>query len=454
MLLAEFLDAYRPPVIKSAPVGQREVDKVSTPQRPRLDGVVVELWHEFMPQTNAYIDTLRETAGTTEIDDNVKYYHRVPSNESLYSEVKILVSIMSYVANPLSAMTAIEGHGEVSLNPLKPGLCALDPDLTLSDYETDAVTGQTMEILRAVIELKTPWSFPPVPNGDLAAAYRDALSAKSNNDATEIECAICQLWGYMTVNQLKYGALSTYDKTYFFCRQQHSESDSAETLFISPAILLTSEQPSIMHAWMYFIHLTRNGHSFPYPVANRFEFEFTRDTESLYTACDISLNDVRLLKTSVGFRLNVGKDGTEQWVYAKTFNTLDDETASERLNLEVTAYRKLHDLQGVYVPEFMGCYLASGFMFIILLSDCGKSIGEDQPLPGCSRLKEIFSAIHAAGVVHGDVARRNISIDDHGCVRVIDFDHAILKDGATTISDEDWHQMVADEDEIVTDLLA
>uniref|UniRef100_A0AAV1T2X3 Uncharacterized protein n=1 Tax=Peronospora matthiolae TaxID=2874970 RepID=A0AAV1T2X3_9STRA len=62
-----------------------------------------------------------------------------------------------------------------------------------------------------VVEFKTPWAF----------RFEDLLThwdQHKNNDGDKVVKAISELYGYMTFNVLRYGALTTSTKTLFFKR--------------------------------------------------------------------------------------------------------------------------------------------------------------------------------------------------------------------------------------------
>lgn len=52
------------------------------------------------------------------------------------------------------------------------------------------------------------------------------------------------------------------------------------------------------------------------------------------------------------------------------------------------------------------------------------------------RVVEIFDAIHKCGVVHGDVARRNLVLSSEGLIFLVDFGHAIKNATADQMAEE------------------
>ena len=72
-------------------------------------------------------------------------------------------------------------------------------------------TTATLSKPKFVVEFKPPWAFH----------FENLLThwdQHNNNDGDKVVKAIPQFYGYMTFNQLRYGALTTYNKTWFFKR--------------------------------------------------------------------------------------------------------------------------------------------------------------------------------------------------------------------------------------------
>jgi hypothetical protein len=65
---------------------------------------------------------------------------------------------------------------------------------------------------------------------------------------------ICQVYGYLLFNSLKYGVLTTYQSTWFFRRP------AVGILEISPRIACDEEYPTLLRCYVYFLSLIEQGH--------------------------------------------------------------------------------------------------------------------------------------------------------------------------------------------------
>ncbi|TPX61474.1 hypothetical protein PhCBS80983_g01021 [Powellomyces hirtus] len=82
------------------------------------------------------------------------------------------------------------------------------------------VTGEFMKP-KFVMEYKTPWVLSVT--GSIIPEYK--------NNSAEVVKAIQQLYGYLTFNDLRHGALSTYNVTCFFRQTYPSNGKEPPKLF-------------------------------------------------------------------------------------------------------------------------------------------------------------------------------------------------------------------------------
>lgn len=109
----------------------------------------------------------------------------------------------------------------------------------------------------------------------------------------------------------------------------------------------------------------------------------------------------------------------------------------EERDSEAAFYRRLASLQGVHIPRCLGeGLLGDGFTsrrFVLILSWVGSDLEGRERLPPVSAWKparEALLQMHALGVVHGDLAPRNVTYDSgSGRIFFCDFSHA--RTGAT-----------------------
>ncbi|CAF3665415.1 unnamed protein product [Rotaria socialis] len=120
---------------------------------------------------------------------------------------------------------------------------------TLCSSNEDGVIGQPdfaffhNDIVKLVIEVKTIWSLTAPDN--LAADYRIS--------GPQVRLPVEQIFGYMRINNLKYGILTNYESFYFMKREKM-------LLHISTAIKSTDVDLSVYRALFYIIHLSIEDH--------------------------------------------------------------------------------------------------------------------------------------------------------------------------------------------------
>ncbi|KAK6980550.1 kinase-like domain-containing protein, partial [Favolaschia claudopus] len=80
---------------------------------------------------------------------------------------------------------------------------------------------------------------------------------------------------------------------------------------------------------------------------------------------------------------------------------------------------------GLAVATFHGLY-SDGWRTGIVTSYAGSSIGRlpDAPLHQRQQLLTALSNLHQHNIHHHDIRSANVMVDDHGAVKLIDFDQA------------------------------
>ena len=97
--------------------------------------------------------------------------------------------------------------------------------------EPDFIQRDLTNDLRLVIEVKTKWALSA---DDLVTTYAQNLIELRDGITSSISVynPLRQIFGYLSHNHLQFGALTTYDKTWFLCRPPENPGQ----LCISPAI--------------------------------------------------------------------------------------------------------------------------------------------------------------------------------------------------------------------------
>ena len=118
---------------------------------------------------------------------------------------------------------------------------------------------------------------------------------------------------------------------------------------------------------------------------------------------------------------------------------------------EHEAYNRLEALQGKVVPRFLaeGGYLG-GCVQLLATEYAGASLDDHEDVAALPIARDVatralaaLDAVHAAGVLHGDVALRNFVMREvDGAVLVLDFGFAVFRE---EVEEEEWVARVARE---------
>jgi hypothetical protein len=115
-------------------------------------------------------------------------------------------------------------------------------DIIMGQPDFILIAGQE---LRLVIEVKTRWTLSA---DDLVAAW--------NQNPPSMYNPLKQIFGYLSHNRLRFGALTTYDQTWFLYRPPENPGQ----LCISPVIRFNSQQPTLFQCFYYLARLARSGY--------------------------------------------------------------------------------------------------------------------------------------------------------------------------------------------------
>lgn len=261
--------------------------------------------------------------------------------------------------------------------------------------------------------------------------------------------AVAQIYGYMSVNHMKYGLLSTYKFSFFFRRMDRE--DGVSVLEVSPPIP-TSE---LMRSLVYVSSLAMDERHYTSPYTTPILGRKPYDKTSKFEREDILLSEINFdISGSFRAHQNIMKGKSlrfpdKQSVF-KIFS-YKEKGYRERFDRELEAYRLLDSSGAKIAPEFRGCYCANGMYLILELEDYGASLEGKDAKPYENQIRDLFKKLHLSGIIHNDVASRNLLVDGNGQVLLCDFGLAETKAEDTT--EEQWLQSVYDEDEMVDDFI-
>ena len=282
-----------------------------------------------------------------------------------------------------------------------------------------------------------------------------------------IRDAIVQLYTYMVVNHLQHGILTSSDYTFFFKRVKVENAvDGFEQLLISTGIAHDSTNPTVLQSIAYFLSLadgtpftspppslrqsprnsrpssTRNSPSTLKRIVETTNFAsgnehgsgtIQDDTSSSYEY-DFALEDFNI-KSVLGIgRTKVYYEANRN-LALKAIDLWKQSDMLGELQHEVEIYRLLSDLQGKFIPKLVLHGYWEGGMYCIGVSLCGtvpEALSESQKQSVLSSI----DAIHKLGIIHNDIKKENILVDEKGMVYLIDFGFATLNSCKDAQQDE------------------
>ncbi|KAF3204630.1 hypothetical protein TWF106_001512 [Orbilia oligospora] len=307
---------------------------------------------------------------------------------------------------------------------------------------------------RVVFEEKTPWALP-LRGIDIV---REVNRNRHNNENRYLR-AVHQLYGYMTFNHLKYGILTSVESTRIL-RRVHDSAHPDGLLECSPEIDITSKgmrSPLAAYAFIAcrayregFMHLSLDPDlDFPTRslVLQLADYErllkpipglvFPKSPRQAVKKLRLFLRDVvgggnHAYTTRASAFFDDPDEGKP--IVLKIYD-LYSPKATQRYHREIDMYHHLVSLQGTCVPEmYAGGHERGGGFGLIVLEDCGAEMDQTRFRTSKGQCKTALSEIHRLGVLHRDMAFRNITYkeNDPSPVRIIDFGESTVDGNVAT----------------------
>jgi predicted Ser/Thr protein kinase len=258
--------------------------------------------------------------------------------------------------------------------------------------------------------------------------------------------AINQLYHYMRLNHRKYGILSSYENTWFVYRSQEctvcEELPGHETLYVSEGISYTAQTPTVQQCLSYYHdHMdspptskrsSRAGSatqiSRPSSPRASLRVSFSRGGSPL--SSEIQINEQPQDLNVDDFKLDTVLGESRSKVYLDYYessrialNAADiakhGDMLPDLLN-EVSVYEQPSRLRGNGIPRFICHGFLEEVLYCVGVSICGtvaNGFTEQQK----QKLLETIKSIHEADILHNDIRKENILIDESGNPYIIDF---------------------------------
>ena len=286
--------------------------------------------------------------------------------------------------------------------------------------------------LLVIFEMKTKWILPGSP--DLVAKYN--RFPKDNRIQRSVE----QIYGYVHLNNLRYGVLSAYDVSWFI-----DVSDNGK-LYISSPIKFDDTNPSLLQS------LASKARDNPFrgpppqppnppdnstedkdgadstrkrkwdgPFKNTRNQQRKRETDGKHHSVGIQTIEVGPLDIYEFQLMNYlgrGRSGTvfrTYWrgeeVALKLCDIAQQPEYEEELMAEVEVYNNLKELQGRCIPRLVTAGYDGYLFFAIATEIVGSPVKVDQ-LNRSKRWEIVgaLSEIHRRGFLHNDIREENILI--------------------------------------------
>ncbi|UZO16120.1 uncharacterized protein OCT59_007513 [Rhizophagus irregularis] len=269
---------------------------------------------------------------------------------------------------------------------------------------------------------------------------------------------IQQIYNYMGGNELRYGILTTYDNHWFLCRE-HTK------LWISKTLPLQSESPPVLKAYAYLTRQAKENPNSPKPqvlvpaqgdnnsrtlrsnskssssssLTNQASStSANQQSSSAFGASNVDQEKFSFADFKFKSILGEGRSGKTLLCEFRgemiALKSVDLSKAPsyvlEEMQKEVDMYKDLADIQGKYIPKLV-CYgyYGGGMSFVIGLTIVGSMLS-DQKITEQQKTRAIkgLEAIHKHGILHNDIRKENILINDKGALYLIDFGMASRED--------------------------
>ncbi|KAI3644445.1 hypothetical protein MP228_010609 [Amoeboaphelidium protococcarum] len=425
----------------------------------------VSRWDDF----NAWIQTL--IADIKQQCDEQSIDYNYPFAGGLFDEVEAENQLQLSLAIIEEALIFLFGSigFACKINHAQPQRVALDPDLVFSCKSSQSAKSDP----RVVIEVKPFWLQAFMECDDL---YSSLTRYKEGSDSASdrgVFFGFQQLYGYMSVNNLRYGILTTYEKTWFVRRVSRSLDEPPKVEISKTVFRSQTESFTLLGALAGFYYHGIKGDDVFY--ASPFRSPIRQESVLQNSLTKTRGYDFPHLKSSeldFGRVFGGGASASvlfvgERYLPSKIVCKIVDGSKVRRgydlnelpfnyLREEANILEKLQVLQGNGITKVVGTFCIMGFIYGILMEYHGVKLNTTDQGALCHKerilqcLHDVRDKMHELGVAHCDIRRSNICWDsDSSIVTLVDFSHARLK---ADVSEDYWLELVGEDKRAIEEL--
>ncbi|EXX63516.1 kinase-like domain-containing protein [Rhizophagus irregularis DAOM 181602=DAOM 197198] len=294
----------------------------------------------------------------------------------------------------------------------------------------------------------------------------DDEDLKRQSFSRPLHDVIEQLYNYMSVLELQYGILSSYDYHWFFYRPKNNNTE----LYISHPLKHDSTDPPVLKAYAYLALLAERDPKSPHHniinhnkrqnsriqnllLQNSENIQISRSIGSSYyssnaismffghwktwqqdynkiTEQDFDFSEFKF-KSFLGCGQTGGTYACEfygQIIALKVLNLYKNSQFLNQMQKEIEIYKLLFKIQEIYIPKLV-CYGYYEIGYVMGITIVGTKLSfhkiEQWQKNKALRALEI---IHSHNILHNDIREENILINEKNNIYIIDFGKSIKTD--------------------------
>ncbi|KAI3633424.1 hypothetical protein MIR68_008371 [Amoeboaphelidium protococcarum] len=425
----------------------------------------VSRWDNF----NAWIQTLIADVKLQCDEQSIEYFYALSGGlfNKVNSENKLQLRLFGIELALIVLFESMEYA--CNIDSASPSEDALDPDLVFSYKSLQSTQRNT----RIVTKVKSFWLQAFMECDDVYSSLTRYNEGSDSPSDRGVFFGFQQLYGYMSVNNLRYGILTTYEKTWFIKRLSRS-LDEPPKVEISQTILRSQTEPfTLLGALAGFYYHGIKGDDVFYASPSRSPCRTVSVMlESFEKTKGYDFPHLKSSELDFGRVFGGGASASVLFVGghylpSKTVCKIVDGSKVRRgydlnelpfnyLREEANILEQLQVLQGNGITKVVGTFCIMGFIYGILMEYHGVKLNTTDQGVLCHKerilqcLHDVRDKMHELGVAHCDIRRSNICWDsDSSIVTLIDFSHARLQ---ADVTEDCWLELVREDARAIEEL--